>query len=480
MACPFIDEVVDEGAIVLRRAFQRDRAFRDRSDPLAFNDSYLYERYRFSRDGIAYICRLLNPYIANNTRRNRALTVPQTVCIALRFFASGTFLYTVGDAENISKASVCRSVRTVYLSLKRLLNVFITFPGHKAIRTVRHAFYGIAGFPNVIGALGCTHVRIKCPSGPHEADFVNRKSVHSINVQMISDADCIVTNVEAKWPGSVHDCRIFRASSLYQQVYAGEFSGVLLGDKGHPCLPYLLTPYQEPQTGPQNRFNVALSKTRVRIEMTFGILKARFNCLRRLRVSPERASQIVAACAILHNIAIIRKERVPPQNQLLPDETDPITLDHPAGAAVNVVVKVVELVEDRETVTRSHQKLKWRAYDVADKSNSISIKLPGPSCSSVKETSLGLIGNCSTIQERSEVADELMLDQFFGCESAGELSTVDSVKQKKLLGGEDAEGNASTSTRTEGSFEANDESERKVRNSDQGTLKPSGKVGKKK
>lgn len=145
MACPFIEEVVDEGAIVLRRAFQRERTFRDRSDPLAFNDSYLYERYRFSRDGIAYICRLLSPYIANNTRRNRALTVPQTVCIALRFFASGTFLYTVGDAENISKASVCRSVRTVYLSLKRLLNVFITFPGHKAIRTIKHAFYGIAG-----------------------------------------------------------------------------------------------------------------------------------------------------------------------------------------------------------------------------------------------------------------------------------------------------------------------------------------------
>lgn len=145
MACPFIDEVVDEGAIVLRRAFQRERTFRDRSDPLAFNDSYLYERYRFSRDGIAYICRLLSPHIANNTRRNRVLTVPQTVCIALRFFASGTFLYTVGDSENISKASVCRSVRTVYLSLKRLLNVFITFPGHKAIRTIKHAFYGIAG-----------------------------------------------------------------------------------------------------------------------------------------------------------------------------------------------------------------------------------------------------------------------------------------------------------------------------------------------
>ncbi len=39
-------------------------------------------------------------------------------------------------------------------------------------------------FPNVIGSLDCTHVHVKRPSGPHEADFVNRKSVHSINVQV--------------------------------------------------------------------------------------------------------------------------------------------------------------------------------------------------------------------------------------------------------------------------------------------------------
>lgn len=75
MACPFIDEVVDEGAIIIRRAFQRERTFRDRADPLAFCDNYLHERYRFSREGIAYICRLLSPHIANSTRRNKALTL---------------------------------------------------------------------------------------------------------------------------------------------------------------------------------------------------------------------------------------------------------------------------------------------------------------------------------------------------------------------------------------------------------------------
>ncbi|XP_059410707.1 putative nuclease HARBI1 [Carassius carassius] len=310
MACPFIDEVVDEGAIIIRRAFQRERTFRDRADPLAFSDYYLHERYRFSREGIAYICRLLSPHITNSTRRNKALTVPQTVCIALRFFASGTFLYTVGDAENISKASVCRSVRIVYLSLKKLLNVFITFPGHRAIHSIRQAFYGIAAFPNGIGALDCTHVRIKRPSGPHEADFVNRKSLHSINVQMICDADCIITNVEAKWPGSVHDSRIFQASSLSHQLAQGQFSGVLLGDKGYACLPYLLTPYQETQTEAQHNYNIAHARTRARIEMAFGLIKSRFQCLNYLRVIPHRACDIVVACVVLHNIACLRRERL--------------------------------------------------------------------------------------------------------------------------------------------------------------------------
>ena len=45
--------------------------------------------------------------------------------------------------------------------------------------------------------------------------------------------------------------------------------------------------------------------------MTFGVIKSRFNCLRGLRVSPERACETVVACVVLHNIAVIRKERAP-------------------------------------------------------------------------------------------------------------------------------------------------------------------------
>ncbi|KAF3860560.1 hypothetical protein F7725_000815 [Dissostichus mawsoni] len=147
---------------------------------MAFSDEYLYERYRFSSEGLTYLCQLLEPNIANIMPHVGVVHVPQTVWLALRYFETGGFLYAVGDAENLSKNTAT-----------------------------------------------CDH-------------------------------RCFITSLEAKWPGSVQDSRIFTESSLCHKL----------------------------KQGPQTRCNVAHAKTRVKIEMTFGLLKARFTCLRGLRVAP--------------------------------------------------------------------------------------------------------------------------------------------------------------------------------------------------
>ncbi|XP_067460814.1 putative nuclease HARBI1 [Thunnus thynnus] len=177
MASPFVEDLVELAAQIMRGSLRSARVFRDRQDPL----DLLYERYRFSSEGMRYLCQLLEPYVASATRQSCALTVPQTVCIALWFFATGTFLHAMDDAENLSKNMVCNAIHKVIQALKELLDVFVVFPGHLPTQSIKENFYKIAG--KVIGALDCTHIPISARPGENEGDYINRKSFHSLNVQ---------------------------------------------------------------------------------------------------------------------------------------------------------------------------------------------------------------------------------------------------------------------------------------------------------
>uniref|UniRef100_A0AAY5KNT3 Uncharacterized protein n=2 Tax=Esox lucius TaxID=8010 RepID=A0AAY5KNT3_ESOLU len=122
MACPFLNYVLDEEALILRRAFRRERVFRDISDPLAFSDEYLHERYRFTGDGIRY-------------------------CVALRFFRSGMFLYAVGHAEILNKGTICRCIRSVFGSENLGTHLYYLCWPQKNVLHQRD-FYKIAGNMN--------------------------------------------------------------------------------------------------------------------------------------------------------------------------------------------------------------------------------------------------------------------------------------------------------------------------------------------
>ena len=67
MAAPFLRDPIGEGAILVRLAFHRERVLRDRQDPLFHHDEFLYERYRFTRQGIIHLQDILESFIANTT-----------------------------------------------------------------------------------------------------------------------------------------------------------------------------------------------------------------------------------------------------------------------------------------------------------------------------------------------------------------------------------------------------------------------------
>ena len=90
------------------------------------------------------------------------------------------------------------------------------------------------------------------------------------------------TNIVARWPGSTLDSHIFTASAIcdfLEENHSGLNDGLLLGDSGYRCKPYLMTPFLTPKSQAERKYNGANKTTRCTIEWVFGWWKRRFHVL---------------------------------------------------------------------------------------------------------------------------------------------------------------------------------------------------------
>ncbi|XP_056375375.1 putative nuclease HARBI1 [Hyla sarda] len=192
-----------------------------------------------------------------------------------------------------------------------MLNVakdYIKFPASmEEIQAIKEQFYNIAGFPNVLGAIDCTHVAL-VPPADSEHVYRNRKMYRSINVQVLVGPNLQILDIVPNYPGSCHDSFILQGTELFRRFQRGDYGdSLILGDNGYRLSSWLMTPYLNPRTPAEQRYNLAHKNTRSIVERTFGILKSRFRCLDvsggALLYKPKIVCQIIIACAILHNIA---------------------------------------------------------------------------------------------------------------------------------------------------------------------------------
>eukprot|EP00745_Piridium_sociabile_P026390 TRINITY_DN42126_c0_g1_i1.p1 TRINITY_DN42126_c0_g1~~TRINITY_DN42126_c0_g1_i1.p1 ORF type:complete len:207 (+),score=34.75 TRINITY_DN42126_c0_g1_i1:221-841(+) len=164
----------------------------------------------------------------------------------------------------------------------------------------------LPGLPNVLGCVDGTQIQIQAPT-QNEHEYVNRRGKHSINVQIVCDADLRVINCVVKYPGSVHDSTMLRESALWTlfEQQPPVLDGLILGDSAYPLREWLMTPLLNPQTDQDRRYNDAFKTARATVERCIGVLKRRFHCLHlELRYTPGRSCKIITACIVLHNMAV--------------------------------------------------------------------------------------------------------------------------------------------------------------------------------
>lgn len=230
-----------------------------------------------------------------------------------------------GDLRGLNQSTVSRIIARFTRRISAHSRNYIKFPENdQRLRDTQRKFYRIANFPNVSGCIDCSHIPIINPGGPHAELFRNRKRTFSINVQVVAGPNLEIFDIVARYPGSYHDSHIFNRSSVKGKFQRRELPGYLLGDAGYPCLSYLLTPFREPHTPGEQRYNQAHIQTRNVVERCFGVIKRMFPCLsRRLSTKVSTSCYIVVACAVLYNIALAHREIIEeplqPPEENIPD-----------------------------------------------------------------------------------------------------------------------------------------------------------------
>lgn len=197
---------------------------------MGMRDDEIQQTTRLTRDAVDELCELLRVDLERQTRRHNALTVENQVLCGLQFLGSGSFQWMVGRSCGLSQPSASRAVTIVTETLCKRASDYIRFPTNPTeLNGIKQSFHAMAGFPNTIGCIDGTHIAIKAPKD-HEEAYVNRKGVHTINVQAVCDADMRIIDVVAKWPGSSHDSFIWKNSSLHTLMEHGyNRDGWLLG-----------------------------------------------------------------------------------------------------------------------------------------------------------------------------------------------------------------------------------------------------------
>ena len=176
----------------------------------AFSDDQWMANFRMTKATFEILCDDLHPSFPDQARSVREpLQLEHRIAIVVYWMASSTEYRTIANLFGIGKSTVHKCIHDVCTAMaENILDKYMKFPADDNLQHVIDGFDNTKVFPNCAGAVDGTHIPIIAPESAH-GDYVNRKGWYSIILQAVCDHNYIITDMNVRWQGWVHDARVF-------------------------------------------------------------------------------------------------------------------------------------------------------------------------------------------------------------------------------------------------------------------------------
>jgi hypothetical protein len=271
---------------------------------------------------------------------------------------------SVASHFGIGKGSVKNYVRRCVKALHEIKDSVVYWPSQEE-RDLMKARLAAFGFRHCVGIIDGTLIVLDFKPEKYHECYYSRKCCYALNVMIVCDDRKRVIYYNAGWPGSTHDNRVFRNTRLFKkrEEYFSLYE-YLLGDSAYSCSSIMVQSFKKAAGQavlPRNKenFNNLLAQVRISSEHCIGILKGRFQCLKRNNIKFKDTSKevkelvdLIGACIVMHNLLINYEDDQIPEEWYarMEDEIDWSMFDEETQHIANVEE---EGANRRETVFES-------------------------------------------------------------------------------------------------------------------------------
>jgi hypothetical protein len=288
------------------------------------NEAEFKDKYRMTRSSFWLIVDLIKDHEVFESKKKQQAPVEHQLMTLLCFL--GVEGNGMSDRKGRSVFRAGKGTLRIYKErcieaiLDCLYEGFVKWPDPDERRIISERIRADFGLPNCVGIADGTLLPLAFrPSTDDYADYKGRKMLYSLTMLVVNDDERRIRYFNAGWPGSTHDDRVFRNSSLVQDLEVHfNCTEYIIGDSAYGPQNFMVPVFKKPVGAPMppdnEAFNTQLAKPRVSSEHTIGMLKGRFPFLRSIRMrltgkkSFKKILRVVTVCIILHNFLVGNRE----------------------------------------------------------------------------------------------------------------------------------------------------------------------------